>query len=154
LCLDESIIKSVELFLTYDSSITEEESLKLINSFLRIESLVFHSAPFNKSLSTGSTMSTRIDFVEQVIDNSAHCGFISSDYFVLNISSFTESQKYNSCLNKKLSIDEYGEIKNCPAMKISYGNVSWTNLIDVLENNLDFKEVLGINKDQIKICKD
>ena len=66
---------------------------------------------------------------------------------------FSESLQYNNCLNKKIGIDINGEIKNCPSMEKSYGNISNTSLLDVINNN-EFKALWSINKDKINICKD
>jgi SPASM domain peptide maturase of grasp-with-spasm system len=74
-------------------------------------------------------------------------------YFTLNITSFTEAQKYNSCLNQKIAIDEEGMIKNCPSMKNSFGNIQNTTLQKAMKHQ-DFKKLWHINKNQIAICKD
>jgi SPASM domain peptide maturase of grasp-with-spasm system len=91
--------------------------------------------------------------VEEKIANNKHCGVIHPTYFSINIETFTESQHHNTCLNRKISIDENGEIKNCPSMAKSYGNIKDTKLIDVV-NNPEFQKVWHIKKDEITKCKD
>jgi SPASM domain peptide maturase of grasp-with-spasm system len=71
----------------------------------------------------------------------------------VNIELFTEAQKHNTCLNKKLSLDINGEIRICPSMKKSYGNIKDT-LLKNLISNTEIKKVWGIDKNQIEVCKD
>ncbi|MFO0322315.1 MAG: SPASM domain-containing protein [Bacteroidota bacterium] len=86
------------------------------------------------------------------LNNASHCGVINSNYFSVNIDTFMESNLFNSCLNKKIGIDENGEIKNCPTMKNSYGNIMNTDLKQVLDN-ASFKELFDVKKDEINDCK-
>jgi SPASM domain peptide maturase of grasp-with-spasm system len=64
-----------------------------------------------------------------------------------------ESLKYNSCLNNKISIDTFGNIKNCPSMKENFGNINDLTLTDAFNNN-QFKKYWNIKKDDIAVCKD
>lgn len=73
--------------------------------------------------------------------------------FVNNLPFFTEAQHHNTCLNRKICIDENGDIKNCPAMKKSYGNIRDTTLKEAIEKP-GFKDCWTICKDQIDVCKD
>jgi len=81
------------------------------------------------------------------------CGVIAINSFCINMPLFTESQHYNTCLNRKICIDENGEIKNCPAMSRSFGNIKDTTLEEAL-NKPGFKGLWGIRKDDIDVCKD
>ena len=55
-----------------------------------------------------------------------------------------------SILNKKISIDTNGNLKNCPSLLISYGNIKNTTLLAALHKK-GFKEKWSINKDKIKV---
>lgn len=81
------------------------------------------------------------------------CGVIKTQYFSATMNHFTESQNHNTCLNRKISIDVNGEIKNCPSMQKSYGNIKDTTLEEAL-NKQGFKDVWNIKKDDIKVCQD
>ena len=81
------------------------------------------------------------------------CGFIHPDLFVVNLPFYTESIKYNTCLNRKVSIDSNGNIKHCPAMNKSAGNINDDSIKKLIENE-GFKEIWYIVKDRIDICKD
>lgn len=91
--------------------------------------------------------------LEDDIVNVKKCGYISDKSFYINIQNFTESKKHNSCLNRKLSIDAKGEVRNCPSMSQSFGNVKDTTLEEALCHS-DFKKYWNITKDQIEVCKD
>lgn len=87
--------------------------------------------------------------------NEKHCGIISSKYFYANVKLFTESQQHNTCLNKKVSIDKNGNIKNCPSMPKSFGNITNTTLQKTLDQP-SFKNYWSISKDKIdtrKLCE-
>lgn len=73
--------------------------------------------------------------------------------FTINLPFFTEAQYHNTCLNRKICIDANGEIKNCPAMTKSYGNIHDITLKEAIEKP-GFKDLWFICKDQIDVCKD
>lgn len=81
------------------------------------------------------------------------CGEISQKKFVANFYSLTEALKHNSCLNRKISIDAVGNIRNCPSMTESFGNIKDITLEEALEKP-GFRKFWDINKDKIHVCKD
>ncbi len=81
------------------------------------------------------------------------CGCVDKSFFTINLPFFTESQCHNTCLNRKICIDAEGNIKNCPAMAKSYGNIKDTTLEEAI-NKPGFKDLWYICKDQIDVCKD
>ena len=95
----------------------------------------------------------KIICVKDNITSSNDCGNIDFNYFFSNIYFFSESQYYNSCLNRKISIDINGEIRNCPSIKKSYGNIRDLSLNEVV-NKAEFRVYWTMNKDQIEVCKD
>lgn len=92
-------------------------------------------------------------FKSNFMESKVCCGTVSSNYFTINIHSFSEAIHFNSCLNRKISIDSQGNIKNCPSMLESYGNISDTTLLEAL-GKPGFKKYWDINKDKIHVCKD
>lgn len=86
------------------------------------------------------------------ISSHLHCGVVTPIYFSPNIETFTESQKHNTCLNRKLGIDINGNIKNCPSMVRNFGSIGETKLKDVV-NAPGFKNCWYIDKSQIKVCQ-
>lgn len=94
-----------------------------------------------------------ITFSREIIESCFSCGYISKEGFEVNIPLFTEAQKFNTCLNRKISIDENGDIKNCPVLQKSYGNIKTVSLQSAIAQK-EFKELWEVNKDQIDVCKD
>ena len=85
--------------------------------------------------------------------NPLSCGKVSKNYFTMHHEAVKESLHHNSCLNRKISIDAEGNIKNCPSMSKSYGNIKDTPLAEAVEKP-GFKKYWNINKDKIAVCKD
>lgn len=151
--LEERAILSVEFIIKASEETNFENLENLTDKFPRLHNLIVHSSNENEIAKIDSTRIGNIIFTNQVIDNQSHCGIISPDYFSINIQTFTESQKHNTCLNRKISIDINGEIKNCPSMTKSYGNIKDTTLKEAIEKP-GFKDIWFIKKDQIEVCKD
>ncbi len=146
--IDDSIIESVDILIPYNNEINNLSKLRL--KYPRLHWIYVHSTPLNIDIS--NTFS--ILYSSESVSNES-CGFISPFYFLNNnnIPHFTESQKHNTCLNRKICIDADGEIRNCPAMKKSYGNIKDTTLKEAMEKP-GFKDLWFICKDQIDVCKD
>ena len=98
----------------------------------RIASLSVFNAPENKNVHISSEGMGSILFSKSMITDKSHCGQIISDAFIINIKTFTEAQQHNTCLNRKISIDTEGYIRNCPSMKEHYGNIKDTTLQEAL----------------------
>lgn len=64
---------------------------------------------------------------------------------------YCESQEFNNCLNRKLAINQNGDIKNCLHLNNSYGNFKNSNILKVI-NSKEFQELWHISKNKIKIC--
>lgn len=129
------------LFLTDTNSI---EAKKIDTAFI-------YNSPTNKMEIFESFH--RIIFTKSDLSSANVCGNIFRNSFTINIPNYTESQYHNSCLNQKISIDQNGEIKNCPSMITSYGNIKDTSLEKAV-NKKGFKDLWNITKSKIGICKD
>jgi SPASM domain peptide maturase of grasp-with-spasm system len=128
----------------------KEEILNLLKEHKRLTEIFFFNSKKN---AVEEKLGVRLIYIDTPNLNKNSCGQICHATFSKNISHFTEAQQFNSCLNKKISIDEVGNIKNCPSQKKGFGNIETSNLIEVL-NNEDFKMLWRIKKDDIEICKD
>lgn len=81
------------------------------------------------------------------------CGYVKQDLFVINTQHFMEARCANSCLNGKLGIGADGEIRACPSMPQSCGNVREQTLAAAIEK-VDLRRLWGVTKDQVQVCKD
>ena len=150
--IQKSAISSVEIILPYDEALVESDIITFISLHLRVDLIVFYSAPESKQIDHEQPPVT-ILFKEENLVDETHCGVISKAYFQLNLELFTEAQQYNSCLNRKISVDKLGNIKNCPSMHDSYGNIKEFTLAEVVSNN-QFQSLWQVSKSQIAVCRD
>jgi len=149
----KSRIVSIDFIIPYYESFMLEDLNLLLKQNSRIHSIIVYNSPYNKSYESVNKEMGYLLLLKRNIFNEKHCGIINSEYFYSNINLFTESLNHNTCLNRKISIDKDGNIKNCPSMSQSFGNIKDTSLEDAL-NHPDFKKYWNINKDQIEVCKD
>lgn len=150
--VNESFIKSIELIIKYSEKINLKELCAWTLNNRKIKSIVIHSCDENKMIQTENYGFGIVAKVKQEIHSETHCGIINHNYFNSEIISFSERIAHNSCLNRKLSIDRKGNIKNCPSMKEVFGNISTIEIENVL-NNQNFKKYWDISKDKIETCK-
>ncbi|WP_349664876.1 grasp-with-spasm system SPASM domain peptide maturase [Cellulophaga lytica] len=153
--LDE--IKSSITSVTLKIPFTKEKTKDFVSNFIfenpRISSIMIYSSPTDEFININNSSYSYIYYSKNNIENEKACGIIDSSFFAANIKNFTESLKFNSCLNCKLSIDKSGFIRNCPSMAQDFGNVKDVLLEEAFIHK-DFKKYWNINKDQIDVCKD
>lgn len=151
--INNTEISSVDILTKYSSEFNLEDWVNWVKANRKVRRLILHSANKNDVLKERELGAGIIILIKENILSSSHCGNIHQSEFAVNIKAFTESLGYNTCLNRKISIDIKGEIKNCPSMMESYGNIKDTRLIDVAINK-EFQRVWHIKKDEIAKCKD
>ncbi len=143
-------ILSLEILFPYSKTVNERTLAQLMEKFTFIFNATLFNAPKNEILTTSNQQPISLVENEMSIKD---CGVIDTTYFTINRKLFTESQHHNTCLNRKISIDNEGNIKNCPSMSQSFGNIKDTTLTEALAHP-DFKKYWNVTKDQISICKD
>ncbi|ELR73132.1 Radical SAM domain protein [Fulvivirga imtechensis AK7] len=160
----DTSIKGVEILIKYAPEYQEKDYILFFESHILISSLHIHSAPIDKTVGIDfgykgksktalASIKTKIYFIKEQIVDSTKCGEIKKSYFCLNsVSDIMHNSCYNSCLNKKIAIDVNGEIKNCPSMTKSFGNINKDTLQEVYSQST-FKELWNVTKDQIDGCK-
>ncbi len=146
-------IESIVLTIKFQPVFEERALLAFCRRFPRLSTLEVHSVPAGHPLFSLPARESLLFITEEKISSGLHCGFISPAYFTINVKTFTEALRYNSCLNRKISIDSGGEIRNCPSMPQSHGNIRETRLSDALEKP-EFRKYWNITKDQIRVCRD
>jgi SPASM domain peptide maturase of grasp-with-spasm system len=148
--LKKSSVRSLSAFIKFRSTADVREIEKILEFNPRLLWVVMHSCPENIKIETNDK---RLNFSTMILDDKCHCGKVLEPFFVVNIRTYTESLHHNSCLNRKIAIDIDGNIKNCPSMSQSFGNIRDTTLREALDHP-DFKKYWNITKDQIAVCKD
>lgn len=145
-------IVSYEVLINFYSQETIQDELNLLSGYNRLRTvIVFYQK--KKPILKVNNFHFTVHVVDGTLTDHRCCGTISAEYFILNRYSFNESKKFNNCLNNKISIDANGDIRNCPSMSKSFGNIKDT-FVDEAINNYNFKEYWKITKDDIEVCKD
>lgn len=143
-------MSSIELGLQYENGM-EDYVIDIISRIQLCSRIIIVNSPFVKS--DESHRGVPIRYVE---DDYRCCSDKVYDYSFFanaNLSLYLESLSNNNCLNKKIVIDQYGYIKNCPRLTKNFGNVNDVSLSEVLQNS-DFKKLWKMNKDNVEKCCD
>jgi SPASM domain peptide maturase of grasp-with-spasm system len=147
---------SVELILPFKAGCNLETYLEIHRSFSKICSITVYGCPESLVSDTieyrNRSQSFNIATTQEKIDPAAHCGFVHPSYFSVNEQMFTEALSFNTCLNRKLGIDVYGQIKNCPSCTNSFGNIEYGSLKNIVDKPA-FRKLWLLKKDQINTCK-
>jgi SPASM domain peptide maturase of grasp-with-spasm system len=142
-----SAIKTIELVLKHHDNI---ESYKtLIDKCYRLNSIVFHSSP--QDIKYKETI--HFALIRKNLNSAKDYIVIDPAFFNVNMPLFTESLEYNSYLNRKISIDYSGNLKNCTNAKQIFGNIKHDEISKVIDNK-SFTKYWRISKDKIQVCKD
>lgn len=150
---NDSTIKSVEIITPYNSNFDEDFLHKISIDFERITSLYIYNSPFNKRTEWNNKILMDVIFAKKNYTDFRFCGGVNIETFNTNLPKVLEAINHNSCLHKKISIDVDGNIRNCPSMPQSFGNIKDTTLEEALEHP-DFKKYWNLTKDHIEVCKD
>jgi SPASM domain peptide maturase of grasp-with-spasm system len=155
-------IQGIELLLKYDPRYSDEAYVRFLESVPIVSPLTIHSSPVDKELVTTfgcgneseASIAKKLLLVKDRISSQHHCGVIHAGNVTPPTAAlFFENRLYNGCLNRKISIDAEGFIKNCPSMSASFGHHTRTSLSDVAMDN-GFRSAWHIKKDMIKKCRD
>ncbi len=145
-------LRSIELLLAYEPGLTDDALAELCRRHPRIWQVCVHSAPEDRACPPNAG-GAEIGFRRAAVGSPSCCGCVHPSYFAPNLETFLEAQRHNTCLNRKVSVDARGEIRNCPSLGVSYGNVRDVSLHSAVARR-DFRDLWEINKDQIEVCKD
>lgn len=142
--------RSVALVLAYTDSLAE--FIPAIRQYTsKVTELTLHGTALQATPMEDPGF--RVSSITTRMETFVHCGVVDSAYFNVNKSKVLESLHYNSCLHRKMAIDRYGMIRNCPATTADFGNIKDTTLMEAYHSP-HFKEYWSIAKDQITVCKD
>ncbi|MEI6764661.1 MAG: grasp-with-spasm system SPASM domain peptide maturase [Bacteroidota bacterium] len=145
-------VRSIQLNMPFSSLAGESDYIALCKGFHKIAKIECFDSPIDKVENVYGEIG-KIIYYSKTIQSSRSCGVVDIAYFPNNISHFTESQHHNTCLNRKVCIDINGDIKNCPAMSRSFGNIRDTSIAQAIAKP-GFKDLWNIRKDDIEVCKD
>jgi len=151
---ENSTIMTIDLFFNEGKVPTYKELKSYYELSKRLNNIIIFGSKKNSSIQMKNNFTTGfINYLSQKNYNELSCGNISQNYLAYNLKHFTEAQQHNTCLNRKISIDKNGYIKNCPSMAHHFGHISEVKLEDVVKNP-EFTKYWTIKKDDITKCKD
>ncbi|WP_313093859.1 grasp-with-spasm system SPASM domain peptide maturase [Chryseobacterium flavum] len=145
-----SPLENIEIYSPFHSEISNVLIAELNKHTSRIYNLVFYNCsniPFK-----GGKFGFTIHFTKETLKISS-CGKVDLKYFNTNLPKVLEAINHNSCLHKKIGIDIEGNIKNCPLMEESFGNIKYNSLEESVIRS-GFKKYWNLTKDHIEVCKD
>lgn len=151
--LETSGLNSVEIVMRYSKNILVDDLINLALKYNRVFTITVFNAPKETFFSSKNSAFGQVFYVTENAISEKSCGVVLPDFFTMNTKTFTESLSHNSCLNRKISVDKLGFIRNCPSMSKSYGNISSVSIVDAL-NSKGFKDNWNLTKDEIHVCKD
>lgn len=151
--LNPTQIKAVEIILPRINDWSEDSMLNFLQENRKVRNMIVTSAPESRIVKMEDFLDGALIFSDKEIASNLHCGIVQLEQFAINVSHYTESLNYNTCLNGKIAIDSDGNIKNCPSMKESFGNIKDTTLEEAI-NRSGFKKHWTITKDEITKCKE
>jgi SPASM domain peptide maturase of grasp-with-spasm system len=161
LCCGSSI-QTLEAVLAYDPDLSDDDYVSVVSSNRIIASLIVHSADEERRLavdygasgSAAKLLTMEIQMTVKTIESHLDCGHIAKRQLLPPTTpTFTELLHFNGCLNRKLSIDEGGHVRNCPAMKGSFGDHRTVSLSEVVSRE-GFRRVWGARNDELQVCRD
>lgn len=147
---NDSSINEMSIVANYDLQLVifiKENLYSISNKFLHF---ILHSSD-EQDFQTLEHI--QLSIIKNKIIIPLSCGLIDLKNINLNRNFYLEAKQHNTCLNKKISIDVTGNIKNCPSMPQSFGNIKDTTLENAL-NHPEFKKYWNLTKDSIEVCKD
>ena len=147
--LKDSTLRSIELIIPFEEKLTITLKKMILNCPKILKVNIYNSI----ECKIDKILSREIVYLKQNILSEKHCGMVQKSYYSINLETFTLSKNHNSCLHKKIAIDIDGNVKNCPSMSQSFGNIKDMTLEEAL-NQKDFKKYWNLTKDHIEICKD
>lgn len=145
-----SLIESLSFFSVSVIASYDKTKLENIKEFKKISSVFLYNSPESIVYQSNKKL------IHLHKTNSYKCyGMVDPKYFSLNSIHFCQSQKYNTCLYKKLFIGKSGEIRNCPKASIvaDINQITDIELRKLADSPL-FTQYWNITKDTVEVCRD
>jgi SPASM domain peptide maturase of grasp-with-spasm system len=148
-----SRINHIEILVAYNETIKIEDLYELVNKHKRLVRIMIYSSPIEELIKHENQLINNVIvfFKKDIrVDSSEK---ITLDRFKTNIISFSEAQKHNLGLNRKICIDKEGYLKNYLTHSTSFGNIFRDKITDIVRKK-EFQEKWFISNDLIDKCCD
>lgn len=147
--LENTSLSSVQLIIPYHKTLSLSFINELAEITTKLTSIIIYNTPTNFN-TTGAVFNSY--FVNEDFRTTEFAKPFSHKKYIVNLSYFTESQKYNTYYNRKLCVDFKGNIKNCLRHDVSFGNVNESSILSVITKNT-FQELWNAHVDKIHELK-
>ena len=161
LCRGTSI-QMLQAVIPHDPRHSDADYVSLVTSNRILGSLIVHSADENRRIrvdqgargTSAELVAVDIEMTTKKLESALDCGSITMKELLRpSTLTFNELHHFNGCLNRKVSVDENGLVRNCPAMGTSFGHHRSIALSEVVAG-ATFQKAWRARKDEIKICQD
>jgi SPASM domain peptide maturase of grasp-with-spasm system len=146
----ESGLEKIELLVEKNDSIDWEYIAEIKKTYNKLSKVTLSNALDNVIYNFEKLV---VIYTTEIIRNETKCGVTGELYCIADSRMFWESQHFNNCLYKKISVDKFGMIKNCPSMQENFGSIEDTTLNSVVSIDA-YKKYWFITKDSIEVCCD
>jgi SPASM domain peptide maturase of grasp-with-spasm system len=145
-------LRCIDILMKWTPGHDVERLTAFIKKHRRIVQVTVFGAPENQ-IHRNIVDCANLVYTIQTISSHEHCGQVRPGYFTVGTRFYLESLRFNNCLNRKVSIDTKGDIRNCPSMPASFGNAKTARLHAAVMDE-SFREFWEVNKDQVEVCRD
>lgn len=155
-------IQTLQAILSYDPERSDDDYSAVVRNNRIIISVIVHSADEDRRFvvdrgargASAALTEVEIRFSARRLESHLDCGAITmKDLLVPSTPTFNELRHFNGCLNRKISVDADGHLRNCPAMPESFGHHAEVSLVAVA-NDERFRGPWRVKKDEIEVCRD
>jgi SPASM domain peptide maturase of grasp-with-spasm system len=155
-------IQTLQAILVHEPALTDDDYAEVVTRHRIIVALTVHAAGEDRRLvvdrgargSSAALTAVHVDFTTKVMESHLDCGSITTgSLLVPSTPTFHELRHFNGCLNRKISVDASGHVRNCPAMPESFGDHEAVTLAEVVAR-AGFQRAWRLAKDEIEVCRD
>lgn len=141
----------IYIYTNYQTAYSRKQ-LNFIYGNNRFRNIIFMGAPRERDFNNEEMGLANIVYTKKMLDFKC-CGNVRKDLFVFNQPFFIEAHSCNTCLNRKISIDKNGVIRNCPLMGNGFGKIQDYSIKEIVYLP-GFQKLWNLSKDAIDVCKD
>jgi SPASM domain peptide maturase of grasp-with-spasm system len=148
--LEKASFRSIEIYAEYSNHDEIETIKNKMKDVKTLSRFIWYNSDYTEAV--GDPLESRITHTSEILypNQKEH---ISLEYMMVDLKMFSESQQFNAALNRKISIDSEGKIKNYISHEKCYGIVNENNIKNIYESQ-SFRRLWNINKDNILKCKE
>lgn len=146
-----SCIRNIHIYWKY-YGLNQLDLDELYYCFNTIGFIYIHSVPENICNKSDDYFKSN-KIILSSLNYSISINKVSKKNLLLNKQSFCEANSFNLALNRKVSIDKFGNIKNYLLHEKKFGNINIDNLASVIQSN-SLQANWNFTKDKDEICKE